>query len=210
MTLGRILPWIAALALAVLGWYAMIPVWAGGLCMAALGADFQPALWFATARVALVLGGVVFILRVVVAFTGTSRFEPLLRKGLILGLGLYLTAFVLLLAMGGQPLRAWFLVAQWEWGNPLCLGTLGFAVCLLTLLIGLHRGIIEYAVALSGLGAFILLTMQLSPGLPVVNGRLVIPNPQDWLVLAFALACGAYASWLRVRGHSEGSGVAAD
>jgi hypothetical protein len=197
------------LTLVALGWFAMVPIWTRGLGLAALDADNQPALWLAAANVMVVLGGGAILFRTVAAFSGEGRLGSIMRKAQVLGLGMYLTALVLYLAMCGQPLRVWFLVAQWDWGNPLCRGILGFVVCLLTLFFGSNRGILKFVIVFSGLGAFILLISQVSPSLPVVHGRLVAPTPQDWLVLAFALGCGTCASWLRARGLSKSTEEAA-
>ncbi|MBI4806707.1 MAG: hypothetical protein HY795_15925 [Desulfovibrio sp.] len=203
IALSRILPWAGALALGVLGWFAMVPIWTQGLVLAAPDADSQPALWLAAANVMMVLGGGVILLRAAAAVRGEGGFGPVMRSAQVLGVGLYLAAFVLFVAMIGQPVRVWFLVAHWDWSNTFCQAILGFAVCLSSFFLKPCSGILEFVIAFSGLGAFILLALRLSPNMPVVHGHIVTPSQQDWLVLAFALGCGVYASWLRARGLSK-------
>jgi len=207
--LCRIVPWIAALALGVLGWFAMVPIWTQGLGLVSPDADFQPALWLAAAKAMLLIWGGVIFLRTIAAFNREGRLGSFIRKVQVFGIGMYITVLVLYLVMCGQPLRMWFLIAHWDWGNPLCLGILGFVVCLTSFFCGPYRGIFEYVIIFPALGAFILMVLQLSPNLPVVHGGLITPSPQDWPVLAFALGCGAYVSWLWARRVSKRTELAA-
>jgi len=162
MNVRRLMPWVAALALAVLGWYAMVPLWTQGLSMVALDGDGQPGLWFAVAKASLVLGGSVLLLQVSAIFSEKPSPAPIGPWGRAFGLGLYLAAAVLFAAMAGQPLRSWFLAAYSDWPHPMVRAGLGLLVCLLAFWIDVRQGrFFSRATALAGFAAVLLTVSQL-------------------------------------------------
>ena len=300
MTPRRFLPWIAVLALGMLGWYAMVPLWTGGLGMVALDANGQPALWFWAAKMAIVLGVGPFVLDRGAFYLGGKPLLPAYRVGLILGTGMFALSTVLFLAMAGQPLRAWFLGAHFVFGNWFVWGAFGYAACLAALALGgVGPRKLMMLFSLLGLAGFVFLipsllgtsvflamfssillvilcagnrltddvrtgleqragmwlllsaaqmllheeqgwwlflgvfsacfflrtrffqpwSVWLSRWMPLLLsvGYLLFPLAnaappfaQEWLVLAFALGCGAYAAWLRARRLSHSGEAAMD
>lgn len=195
----RALPLMAALALGVLGWFAMVPVWTQGLGMVALDADGQPGLWLAAARLALAVAGAVIAVRAAASFFEMPRLKPFLGRVRVLGPGLFIPVVVLFAAMAGQPLRLWHLAAYGEWGSPIVRGSVAFAACAPALFLRTMARAFESLVALAGLAGFAVLAWQLGFRLPVSEGRLVVPAAQEWLVLAFAAGCGLFAAWMAAR-----------
>lgn len=208
MNARGVIIWLAALALGALSWFAFGPVWTQGLGLCALDGDGQPGLWLAAAKASLVLAGGGFLLRLRAVFAAPKA-SPVSPAPAALTLGLCATALVLFAAMVGQPLRAWFLVAHGEWGNPMVRTGLGLLAGMLTLCVEPRRKAFRRVVALAGGAAF--LPAAVAINLSVVGGPLVIPTMQDWLVLAFALGCGIFAAGIRccvVTG--EGAATAAE
>ncbi|WP_243359157.1 hypothetical protein [Fundidesulfovibrio terrae] len=201
----RGLPWMAALALGVLGWFAMMPVWTQGLGLCALDGDGQPGLWLAAAKMALALGGGFFILRGLVALDKDSVFTSALPRSHAFGMGLYVAALILALAMAGQPLRSWFLLelSRNNPTHPLVWIGCSFVACLATLLTGGGaRGFLRRTAAAIGCLAFLLLASQLGGlgsmaavlggvSFHALTSRGVIPLAARWKLLRSAGYLGA-------------------
>jgi len=239
------LPWLVALALCVLGWWAVAPVWTQGLGAVAFDGAGQPAMWFAAAEAAILLGGGAFVRDAFGLYSGGLESLSLRAQSVPLGTGMFTASAVLFMTMAGQPLRVWFLIWHVQWGNPLTQAVASFLVCYAALLLCDSRSrILSRAISWVGLLAYLVLTERTCPptgaflGLsasaslvwflsgaasPTWPRRLgaLIPvllvlfvavrpfsqgvrvsgsSPQEWLALAFALGCGAFAAWLRSRG----------
>jgi hypothetical protein len=112
MTARRVIFWLAALALGVLGWFAMMPIWTQGLGLCALDGDGQPGLWLAAAKVALVLWGATSLTGLNFITAKDKKDRRPVEAGRRASLVACVAGLVLLLAMAGQPLRSWFLGAH--------------------------------------------------------------------------------------------------
>lgn len=190
----RMLPWLAAVLQAALGWYALVPVWTQGLGMAAIGPDGQPALWMAAVRAGWL--AVLAAMGCCIAYwpkAGQGRRAGFVRARFI-GTCALVTVMVLSLAMAGQPLRLWFLVANAVWCAPFGAGgaaLLGSGVFFLAA--GRMSRMLGALLGMVTAGAW----GMSSPGIlaPFYAG-IAFPACIDWAVLAFALSCGAFAAWM--------------
>jgi hypothetical protein len=198
---ARVLPWFAAVLLAALGWYALVPVWTQGIGMAAIGPDGQPTLWMAAVKAGW--------LAVLAAMGCCLWFWPKAGQGRragfvrfrFIGTSALVTVMMLYLAMAGQPLRLWFLVANAVWCAPFVAGgaaLLGSGVFFLAA--GRMSRVVGVLLGLASAGAW----GMSSPGIlaPFYAG-IAFPACIDWAVLAFALSCGAFAAWMNTDGMSE-------
>lgn len=198
---ARVLPWFAAVLLAALGWYALLPVWAQGLGIVTIGPDGQPPLWMAAVRLGWL--AVLTAMGCCLAFwpkAGGSWRHGFARSRAV-GTWALVTVVILYVAMTGQPLRLWFLLAHGLWNGPFIAG--GAAL--------LASGVFFRAAGKMPRAAGTLLTLvsagawaMSSPGIiqPFYLG-IAFPACIDWAVLAFALSCGAFAAWMNPDGMSR-------
>lgn len=185
---ARVITWLAAVLLAALGWYALGPVWTQGLGGVTIGPDGQPALWLATVRagwlaVLAAMGSCLWFWK-----PGSAR-RPGFVRARAAGTGGLVTIMILYLAMAGQPLRLWFLLAHGAWSGSFVAGG---AALLASGVFFLGREKMPRAVAallamITAVAAAGIMT-PFSPGI-------AFPACIDWAVLAFALSCGAFAAW---------------
>ena len=192
--MARMLPWFAAVLLAALGWYALVPVWTQGLGIVLVGPDGQPALWMAAVRAGWL--AVLAAMGCCLWFwpkAGQGRRAGIVRSRAIGTCALF-AVMILYLAMAGQPLRLWFLVADAAWSGSFVAGgtaLLGSGVFFLAA--GRMSRMVGTLLGLVTAGAW----GMSSPGIlaPFYAG-IAFPACIDWAVLAFALSCGAFAAWV--------------
>lgn len=197
---ARMVPWLAAVLLAALGWYAFAPVWTQGLGVAAIGQDGQPALWMAAARAGWL--AVLAAMGCCIAYwpkAGQARRAGFVRARFI-GTCALVTVMILYLAMAGQPLRLWFLVANAVWCAPFVAGgaaLLGSGVFFLAA--GRLSRMLGALLGMATAGAW----GMSSPGIfAPFYAKIAFPACIDWAVLAFGLSCGAFAAWMTTDGLS--------
>lgn len=198
---SRVMLWFAVALLAVLGWHALVPVWTQGLGIVTIGPDGQPALWMAAIRVGWLV--VLAAMGCCLAFWPKAgvNWRPGFVRSRAVGTWALVTVMILYLAMTGQPLRLWFLLAHGVWNGPFIAG--GATL--------LASGVFFRAAGKTPKAAGTLLTLitagawaMSSPGIiqPFYLG-IAFPACIDWAVLAFALSCGAFAAWMTPDGTSR-------
>ncbi|KAF0232725.1 MAG: hypothetical protein FD177_2322 [Desulfovibrionaceae bacterium] len=191
---ASVMPWLAAVLLAALGWYALVPVWTQGLGGVVIGPDGQPSLWMAAVRVGWL--AVLTAMGCCLAYwpKAAESWRPGFARSRAVGTWALVTVVILYLAMAGQPLRLWYLLAHGVWDVPFVAGGTALLVS------GVFFRVVGKVPRVVGA----LLTLVTAGGWRMSSTGIIqsfypgnaFPACIDWAVLAFALSCGAFAAWM--------------